>query len=157
DALAAFAPRPALDAEADIVGDRKPRQQPWLLEDDADLLVRLGHRAAVEHHLPLGRRIEARDGAQQRGLAAARAADHRDDLAGLHLERDAVERPHAIGIGFADALKTEHHCLRANASSQRRNGAAAAAMIQSVNLPITAKATMAATICAGLPSCCPSI
>ena len=49
DALRRSALGPVLEAEADIVGDRQPRQQPRLLEDDADLLVRRGDRRAVEH------------------------------------------------------------------------------------------------------------
>ena len=86
DALAAFGLRPILQSEADIVGDREPRQQPRLLEDDADLLVRRGDGHAVEHDAALARRVEARHRAQQRGLAAARAADDGDDLARRDLE-----------------------------------------------------------------------
>ena len=111
DARIALRLRAVLEAEADIVGDGEPRQQARLLEDDADLLVRRGDRHAVEHDLALGRRVEAGDGAQQRGLAAARAADHHDDLARRDVERDAVERAHAVGIGLADAVEHEHGVL----------------------------------------------
>src|SRR5215510_1948751 len=50
-----------LQAEADIVGDAQPGQQPRLLEHDADLLVRRGDHRPVEHDLALGRRVEPRD------------------------------------------------------------------------------------------------
>ena len=47
--------------------------------------------------------------------------------------------------------------VRAKRSSQRRNGAERSTISQSVALPRMAKATIAATIWAGLPSCWPSI
>ena len=71
----------AVEAEADIVGDGEPGQEARLLEHDADGGMRLGDGLAVEADRAGARPVEAGDEAQQRGLAAARAADERDDLA----------------------------------------------------------------------------
>src|SRR4029078_9991609 len=149
-----------IEPESDVSGDGEQGQQPRLLEDHADLLVRGQNGLAVERDAALRRRVEAADGAQQGGLATARAADHGDDLADLDIERHAVERMHAVCIGLADAVDGEHQasCCRApKESSQRSNGLVTATTSQSVSLPRIAKATMAATICAGLPSCWPSM
>ena len=43
--------------------------------------------------VPLGRQLEPADHPQRRGLAAARRAEQREELAGADLERDAVDRP----------------------------------------------------------------
>src|SRR5215469_1911049 len=187
---------PVVQPEADIVGDLKPRQQPRLLKDDPDLLVRRADALAVQDHGTFARRIEPGDGAKERRLPAAGAADHGDNFAELDFERHAAERVHAVGVGLADPIEHEHGAttefahprasgnqtrnrdwlrlgprLRGNermvlsrdshscrtTSSQRSSGAAASAINQSVALPTMAKATMAAMISAGLPSCWPSI
>ena len=106
-----FLLRTLLQAEADIVGDPQPWQQARLLEDDADLLVRRGDHHAVEHDLALARRVEARNGPQHRGLAAAGAADDHEDFARSDVERNAVERAHPVGVGLADAVDHEHRVL----------------------------------------------
>src|SRR5437660_9402508 len=144
------------EAEADVVGDAKPGEQPRLLKHDADLFMRLGDRRTVERDLALARPIEAAHEAQQRRLAAAGAADDDRDLARLDFERKVVHRAHAVGIGLPDVVEDEHYLRAPNASSQRSSGAAAAANIASVILPSTAKVISAATISAGLPSCWPS-
>ena len=41
---------------------------------------------------------EARDDAQQRGLAAAGGAEQRDQFAGLDVERDVVHRERATSV-----------------------------------------------------------
>ncbi len=160
DLLAPCAGGQVGQAEADIVGDAQPGQQPRLLEDDADLGMRRQDRGAIECHRARARAVEPGDGAKQRGLAAAGAADDGDDLAGTDLGGKALQRMHAVGIDLADLVEREHQpappCLP-NASCQRRNGAAATSISQSVSLPRMAKITIAARICAGLPSCWPSI
>src|SRR5262249_11859232 len=108
DARPALVPGIILQAEGDVVGDPQPGQQARLLEDDADLLVRLADDRAVEHHPALGRRIEPGDGAQHGRLAAAAAADDDEDLARRHFGRDAVERAYAVGVDLADAVEDEH-------------------------------------------------
>src|SRR5262249_2373041 len=128
--------------------------------DDADLLMRRSNDGAVEHDAALGRRVESRNRPQHRRLAAAGAADGDEDFAGGNSERDAVEPAHPVGVGLADGVESDHPAslpVRAKRSSQRRNGDDTSTMSQSLALPRMAKATMAATICAGLPSCWPSM
>src|SRR5882757_7433702 len=149
-----------LEPEADTVGDGEPWQQPRLLENHAYFFMRLRHLLAVEQYAALAWRVEAADGAQQRGLTAARAADNGDDLGRLHIERDAIERAHAVRISLADVVEGEHQSSTVavrTRSSQRRNGVVMPTISQSVSLPITAKATMAAMISVVFPSCWPSI
>ena len=52
--------------ESDVVGDAEPRQQPRLLEDDADFGMRRGDRDRIERHHAFARTIEAGNGAEQR-------------------------------------------------------------------------------------------
>src|SRR6185437_9519503 len=160
DTLKPLGARPALKPEAHIVGDGQPRQQPRFLENDAYFLVWPGDRHAIENDAALAWRIESADGAQHRRFTAAGAADDGNDLARSHREAHAVKRAHTVRISLSDALKDKHQSVSVRAlkrSSQRRNGAVAMTISQSVIFPITAKATMAATISAGLPSCWPSM
>ena len=46
----------------------------------------------ADHDVALGDRLEPRDHAQRRRLAAARRADQHDELLVLDLERDALHR-----------------------------------------------------------------
>src|SRR5262245_21839583 len=74
-AFVPLGPRVALQTEADIVCRPQPGQQPRLLEEDTDALVRRCDGYTVEHNPTLRRRIEAARGAQKGGFAAARTAD----------------------------------------------------------------------------------
>ena len=114
----------------------------------------------VERHRARSGAVEAGDGAQQGRLAAAGAADDGDDLAKLDLGGKPLQRVDAVGIDLADPIEHQHQAAplwRPNASCQRSNGAEAISISQSVVLPRIAKITIAARICAGLPSCWPSI
>src|SRR5256885_15890617 len=82
---------PVRQAERDIARDREPGQEARLLEHDADLFMRRCDCVAVERNISLRRTVEPGDEAQQRGLAAAGAADYRDDLARFDIERNGVE------------------------------------------------------------------
>src|SRR6201999_2765907 len=147
-------------AKSDIVGNAEPGQQPRLLKHDADLGVRRQDDLIVERHAPGRGPIETRDGAQQRRLPTTGATDDGDDLAELDLGREPFQRVDAVGIGLAHAIEHQHQAAppwRPNASCQRNSGAKMISINQSVVLPRMAKMTMAATICAGLPSCWPSI
>ena len=69
-------------AVADVLLDR-PREEQWLLEDDADLLAERGELdlaqvAAVEQHAARFRVVEAGDQADERRLAGAGRTDDRD-------------------------------------------------------------------------------
>src|SRR5205814_1061392 len=82
----------------DVLGDRPPRQEPRLLEDEADPGVRPTHRPAVEGHLARIRGQQAGDDAQERALARAIGTDDRDDLATGHVEVEAVEDDEALAV-----------------------------------------------------------
>ena len=62
-----------------FVGPGPPRQQPWLLEDEADPRVRAGDGLPSSVDRAARRGEEAGDDAQQRRLAAAVRSDERDD------------------------------------------------------------------------------
>src|SRR5262249_11057835 len=115
NALAPPGPRAALEAEADIVCHPQPGQQPWLLEEDTDALVRRCDGYAVEQNPALRRRIEAARGAQKGGFAAARAADDDEQLSCSDLQRQVFQCAHAVGIRFRDPIKDEHRCILSGA------------------------------------------
>ena len=81
-------------AVADIVGDRHQREQRKVLEDQRGRpLVRADarHVLAGDAHRAFGRLEKAGDRAQQRGLAAARGAEDREEFAAVDLERDIFD------------------------------------------------------------------
>ncbi len=83
------------EAERHVLLHRQVREQRVVLEHRVDVaLVRRGlrHVHAVQQDLPLGRPLEARDHPQARGLAAARRAEQREELAGRHLQVDPGDR-----------------------------------------------------------------
>ena len=55
---------------------------------------------------PDGDGLEARDHAQQRGLAAAGRADQHAELAVADLEVDALDGLEATGVGLADVAES---------------------------------------------------
>jgi len=78
----------ALERELDVLLRRQPVDQALLLEDHAqvDLVARAGERDLAARGL-----FQPGDEAQQRGLAAARRPDQPHQLAGVHLQPEAVE------------------------------------------------------------------
>ena len=84
------------------------RQQLEELEDDAHaaaaplgqlVLAQLVHRRAADEHLAAGRPVDAGDHVDQRRLAAARLADHGDELTRPDLQIDVFERGEVAGRG----------------------------------------------------------
>ena len=95
-----------LEGEVDVGVEVAPGQEVGLLEHHADLGVWAGHRLAVEQHLAGGEAMQPRHRPEQRGLAAARRADDRDDLAIHDVERATVDgeqvaRPGVVHLGGA--------------------------------------------------------
>src|SRR5262249_7447606 len=80
------------ETERDVVLDRQPRKQRRLLEHHAAIRPRSLDGLAIDENPPGGRRFEAGDEVQERGLAAAAGADQRDDLLLLDGESDVEER-----------------------------------------------------------------
>ena len=83
------------EAVADIRRHREVREQRVGLEHDAEVArgrrqVRDVAPADLDHAFVL--RVEARDRAQQRGLAAARRPEEADELALVDVERDVFQR-----------------------------------------------------------------
>src|SRR5260370_30664307 len=108
-------------------------------------------RHLFEGHRSVSRAMGAGDGAQQRRIAAAGAADDGDDFTRSDLGGKPLQRVNAVGIDFSDSVECQHQIAppwRPNASSQRSNGAVASSISQSVVLPSTANITIAARICA---------
>jgi hypothetical protein len=77
-----------LEPERDVLGDGEMREQRVVLEDDADVALVDGDArdvCAVEANpAPIGSE-QAGDDAEERGLAAPRGTEERDELAGANL------------------------------------------------------------------------
>ena len=86
-------------AERHVVDHALPRQQARILEHDADVGALCLDRCAVECQCAGAGLLERGEQAQQRALAAAAAAHHRDERTRLDRQVDAVE--HAA---FAEPL-----------------------------------------------------
>src|SRR5215472_5555196 len=87
-------------APDDRVGEHcAPRQKIVALEHEAAVAARAAHGASVERHPARAGGFETRDDAQKGGLAAARRADDRNELAALDREVDVLQR-----LQFAERL-----------------------------------------------------
>jgi hypothetical protein len=102
--LVGFAPAfvrtetPALRAELDVAPRRQPRKQRMLLEDHAFAAAGTGDQSAIDPHLA-GRGLDQTgDDVEERGLAAAAAADERDEFVLANVELDAAQDGGAVGI-----------------------------------------------------------
>ena len=96
-AHAAFA-----QAEADVLRHREPGKERVALEHHAAVGARAIDALAVEQHLAGGRKVEPRDDAQQRRLAAARGAEDGDEVVLAHLEVDGQQRLRALPLGAGE-------------------------------------------------------
>jgi hypothetical protein len=84
-----------LEAVRDVIEHGHVGEQRVGLEDGVDVALVGGNadrRAAVDLDLALGRLVEAGDHPEGRRLAAARRPEQGEELPGLHLEVDAVDR-----------------------------------------------------------------
>ncbi|MDT4859491.1 hypothetical protein FQZ97_940000 [compost metagenome] len=81
-----------LAAELDVLHHRHPRVEAVVLEHHGAFDARAVHRAAVHQQVASGLRFQPADGAQQRGLAAARRAHEGDELVFGDVEVDAFQR-----------------------------------------------------------------
>jgi hypothetical protein len=91
----------ALQAEGDVLPHREVREQRVALEHHVDRPL-VGRQVrpgpAVQHDAARGRRLEARQHAQQRALAAARRAQQREDLALGDVQADVVDGLVAVEV-----------------------------------------------------------
>ena len=101
----------AVAPQREVLGDAQAAEQAAALghQRHAELDPVGGvHRAdglAGERHLAGLRRHQTGDGLEQRGLARAVGADERHDLAGLHPQRHALQRPHAGAVGHVHVAR----------------------------------------------------
>ena len=98
-----------------ILDSGAPGKGRFFLEHHADFRLAAAHLFAVEQDLAIVIGEQAADHVHQRGLAAARRADDRDELALLNVERDIVDRGDAalgrveMFRGMRDAQRGRHH------------------------------------------------
>ena len=100
---------PVAQAIGHVVVDAHMRIERVVLEHHGDVAVGrldLVDDAAADIDLAAGDGLEARDHAQQRGLAAAGGADQHAELAVADLEVDALDGLEATGVGFADVAES---------------------------------------------------
>ena len=95
---------PRLQADLHVLLHGQPGQQREGLEHHGGFPVGAGQPLAAEQHLAVGRRDQAGDAPQQGRLAAAAAAEQRDELALVDGQRDAVEHRHRAAVRPGERL-----------------------------------------------------
>jgi hypothetical protein len=112
--------RGSVEAEDQIALQVEPGEERGLLEDEDARAPGLPHGLAVHAHLaPVGL-LEARQHAEQRRLAAARRADHGDELAVAHREADVVEDGERAAPRRERLGEAAHRDLRSHTASEPR-------------------------------------
>src|SRR5437016_682899 len=86
--LLSGADRRILQAEPDILPDRRPGEQSWLLKDDAAIKARADDRLAVLCDVAPEAALQSRQNPQQGGLAATARTNNGDELARPDRKRD---------------------------------------------------------------------
>ncbi len=122
-----------LEPERDIALDGQVRKQRVALEHHVDRPPIGRHRrdiVPVEQDAARIRRLEAGEQAQQRGLAAARGAEQREEFALENVERHGVDRGRA-GEPFAHALEP-HQRPRRRVAPGRESSARSDALVRVV-------------------------
>jgi hypothetical protein len=111
---APLGPRGAADGErvGDVLADGEMREERERLEHHAEVALvgrHAGYVGAPDEDLPCRRRLEPRDQAQQRGLAAARRAEQADEAPARDVQRHAVDGGDAAeALGDAAKGKVVH-------------------------------------------------
>ncbi len=106
---------PHLQAEAEVLAHGHMRVEGVGLEDHGDIAVLgcdAGDVAIADPDAPARERLEARDHAQQRGLAAAGGPDEDQALAIRHVDLDPGDGIDAVGVALRDVLETQWCHLR---------------------------------------------
>ncbi len=104
-----------LGPEDDVAQHRAPRKERVVLEHHArELAVAV---CGGEADLAGGGRLQTRDDLEQGGLAAAGGPEEDQELAGLHVEGDGLERAHALAGApdqpvLADVTEREEQAAR---------------------------------------------
>ncbi len=98
------------------------RNKRVVLEHETDVAITHvvpGYVFTVEHDVALIRRFQAGNDPQQRGLAAARGTEQRDELAALDVQADVIQRLERIEI-LADVTHFDRHEIISSAALARR-------------------------------------
>ena len=77
---------------------RCARHHPVAREHVADIVTHAADPRSIDLGMAAGRGQQAGDGVQDRRFAAPRRADHRDDRAGGHVERDVLHRHDRLAV-----------------------------------------------------------
>jgi len=80
-----------LERDRHVLFDVEPREQTVILKHDAALQTRAVDGLAIEQDAPLVLFVQAKNQAQQGGLAATAGADDADEFAGGDVELDIVQ------------------------------------------------------------------
>jgi hypothetical protein len=129
--------------ETDVAGHGEVREQRTLLRHHTDppalrrnVDTRAGHPSPAEQDLPLGGRVKAGEHPKQRGLAAARRAEHGGQRPGRHVQVQVIEH-HLLAVAGRQVayLQRGHRRITrsstiagtaATSTSSAANGAASA-------------------------------
>ncbi len=104
-----------LEPEHHVLEHGAPGEQGVALEHHAAVRARAVHRLAVEQHLARAGLVEPGQDPHQRGLAAARRADHAQQLAAVGAQPDPLERRDRAGVALeapAQRLHVQDHRAR---------------------------------------------
>ena len=115
-------PTHELAPEEHVHIDRLAVREREILVDDLDPVplrlagAREADRLAVQDDLAGGRLVHAGDQLHERRLAGAVVADERDDLTGIDIERDLLERDHRAEL-LADAVELDERLQLGHSAS----------------------------------------
>jgi hypothetical protein len=118
DALAALCTAESMKPEPDVACDRQVGKQCKILEDHADMALLgrdavsgFGNTPFAQKDFPATHGLEAGDGAQQRGFAAAARPEQASDHASFQ-DEGHIAHNQRIAVGDADVsnLKLYRHC-----------------------------------------------
>ena len=119
-----------LEREADVLGHRLVRQQPEVLEHDADPAAELRHLAAphaaevAARHpdVAVARHQLANEETDERALAGPRRPDEEDEVAGRDLDVDIGQRHLAVRVGEAGVDHADDRAGRVGARRAAQEG-----------------------------------
>ncbi|MNF90049.1 hypothetical protein D3C84_726000 [compost metagenome] len=108
------------NAEGDVFRHAQVREQRVILEHHADstLLRRQGETGAGDHFigqldLAFGHRLEAGDGAQGSGLAAAGGAEQAADVAGVQVQIEILHDPMPVVVAATQVTQVQQRLAHA--------------------------------------------
>ncbi len=107
-------------AGSDVLLHRQPGEKGRVLEHQAPLVPRAGHRRPVQPHFAGARLLQTGDDAQQGGFSASAGADDRNEASRLDGQPDVLQRGHlpavlldkaAADVPNLDSARFGHHFI----------------------------------------------